>query len=126
MLVAVGLTSLVSWRCTAVACGCVPPPVDFGLSYAIAGRPAPALVAPDTLALTVSYSGGCATHAFEARGAGVDGRRQIYAIRHTSTPADACEAMITEHVRVHLPNRQASRPGLVLRRPSGADIVVVQ
>ena len=124
-LTVVVLTSLVSWRCSVVACGCEPPPVDFGLPYAIAGRPAPALVAPDTLSATVSYTGGCARHTFAAHRAGVDGRRQIYVLRHTADREDTCRQMVTETVRVHLPGRQGSRPGLVLQRPSGAPIVVV-
>lgn len=121
----VGLSSLLSWRCSVVACGCAPPPVEFGLPYAIAGHPSPALTAPDTLAATVSYTGGCARHAFAAQRAGVDGRRQLYALRHTADPEETCRQMVTARVRVHLPGRDASRPGLVLQRPSGAPIVVV-
>lgn len=116
--------SLVSWRCS-VACGCEPPPIDFGLPYTLADTPPPALVASDTLAATVAYSGGCAVHRFEARSVGVDGRRQVYALRHATDRPDACEAHITDRVRVPLRNRDASRPGLVLTRPSGADLVVV-
>ncbi len=119
-LAVVLVTSLVVSRCSVVACGCVPPPLDTGVAYVLEPAPPPVLVGADSLAATVSYGGGCSVHTFRAVGAGVEAGAVRVALVHEADRPDPCRAYITERVRVRLPERRADRPGVVLVGPDGS------
>jgi hypothetical protein len=97
--------------------------IVFGDAYRIQttnpsnGEPAEPFIDDGDLVVVVSYSGGCADHKFEFDARVISDTARIW-LEHDGG-GDACEAYITQPLRIALPQSVVRAPEKILMNPDG-------